>query len=71
MNHEDFFFRMLNLLPLLLLCMVLLYPAQFVAWAHTFLGKGVLVCLIPVFAALSLYFGLGYCIVLILFYQMK
>jgi len=69
MNHDELFFRLLNLLPLLLLCMVLLYPTYFIAWSQTFLGKAVLVCLIPVFATLSLYLGLGYCIMLILFFQ--
>lgn len=58
-----------NMLPLLLLFTVLVFPAQFTAFARTFLGKASLVLCIPLLTAYSIFLGTFYCIFLILYYQ--
>jgi len=59
----------LNFVPILLLFFLLMVPQQMKSFALTFLGKLVLVITIPIFAYLSIFLGLAYCVALIAFYH--
>jgi hypothetical protein len=68
-NQHTVFNIVLNFIPIILLFFILAYPLQVQEFSLTFLGKALFVSLIPILSALSLFVGIFYCILLIVFYQ--
>jgi len=59
----------INLLPIVLLFFYFVFPNPFATFATTFLGKTVLVVFILLFSYISIWLGILYCILLILYLQ--
>jgi hypothetical protein len=59
----------INLLPIVLLFFYFVFPKPFASFATTFLGKTVLVVFILLFSYISIWLGILYCILLILYLQ--
>ena len=60
-----------NLLPILLIFALLVYPDSFTVMALSFLGKAVLVLLMPLITSVSVFGGIVYCIFLVMLYEAK
>ena len=68
-DYEELLFIVINMIPIVLITLFVVFPRKFVLFALSFLGKAVLVTFIIILSFKSIYLSILYCFLLILLYN--
>ena len=68
-DYDEILFIAINMIPVILITLFVLFPRKFVLFAFSFLGKAVLVSFIIILSLKSIYLSILYCFLLILLYN--